>query len=216
MRLPIKKQFIVIFACFLLFTLVIWGCAPKAAGSSGTGGGSVAEDPDDAEDQYAEDFTWSPEANCVVCHKKEGNLSLETGSATHITEQGNRCVDCHDPAEISGLHAGKTSASKTPIRLMKTDIYEDTCLTSGCHVKSELAGKTAASVVLTDKEGNVANPHDYPSNKFHDSPYNVTCIKCHTMHVETTIQESAYAFCAGECHHDEVFKCQDYCHVQRM
>ena len=211
MRLPIKKQFIVIFVCVSLFMLIIWGCAPS------TGGGNKTEDPVEVEDQYAESFDWTPEANCVVCHTNEGNLSLETGAAAHINDQGKRCVDCHDPAEISGLHVGKTSSSKTPIRLMKTDIYEETCLASGCHVKSELAQKTVNCTALTDREGTVVNPHDYPDNTFHDSPYNITCVKCHSMHKETSLQDDAYTFCAqGPCHHDEVFKCQDYCHDQRM
>jgi len=189
--------------------LVAWGCAPR------TGGDSTV-DPVETEDQYAVDFTWAPESNCVVCHKTEGDLLLQTEAAAHINEQGNLCVDCHDPAEISGLHAGKTSESKTPIRLMKTEVPEEACLASGCHIKSDLVAKTASTTALTDREGTVVNPHDLPDNEFHQNPLNVTCVNCHTMHKETVIQEDAYNFCTGGCHHDQVFKCGEYCHQQRM
>jgi len=195
--------------------VVVWGCAPKGDPSNNGEGG-----PDEIEnnepDKYAEGFTWTADADCMVCHKIEANLLLDTRAGAHITEQGNKCVDCHKATEISGLHDGKTSKSKTPLRLMKTDIYEDTCFNSGCHdTKAAIAAKTTGSTVLKDKEGTVVNPHDPPDNKHHNSPYNITCSNCHVMHKEVPIAESAYLHCTG-CHHDDVFLCGTVCHTQRM
>ena len=213
MQLRKKRRLLVVLVCFSLLALFIaWGCGPK------TDSGDKPKEPEVVEDPYAESFTWSPEASCVVCHKKEGNLALETESARHISDEGNKCVDCHKASDVQDLHAGKTSKSKTPIRLLKTEILQDTCLASGCHVKADIIKATADSKVLTDKEGTVVNPHDPPENKHHLSEYNVTCSFCHQQHVEIPIAESAMNQCGGltSCHHDQVFRCADYCHTSKM
>ena len=184
----------------LLAVLAAGGCAP----SSPSGGSSTAA----ADTTTPVAFIWSPDADCSTCHTAEANTSTDgTNGGIHLTQNGATCISCHnDEDALVSAHQGKDSSSKMPVRLKTTEVTEESCL--ACHGSTQaLAEQTAASTVLTDKNGTVVNPHDVPQVAGHEK---ITCTSCHVMHTTEDLDETAMAFCVN-CHHKTVFECNT-CH----
>ncbi|MDR3036945.1 MAG: cytochrome c3 family protein [Coriobacteriales bacterium] len=205
----VKKILIRVLPVLLLMVLVplAISCAPSVGGSAGEGDAAGGPSAEVGSDQYADDFTWTVDANCATCHSAEHD-SLSDGGATLVgfhSTQGLDCSTCHtDTQGLTVAHGGKTSASKTPIRLRTTKVVETTCLSSACHVSAEsLKPLTANSTALTDSNGTVVNPHDLSDKGDHDI---ISCASCHTMHKDKPVSKVAKDLCIS-CHHENVFEC---------
>ena len=204
MRFIKSKRLIVVCATLIIFLMMfvaINGCAPKNR--------EVVDDdePGDSSGLYADNFSWTPDVSCVVCHAVQSNLTNGTEAAFHMSDQGNKCIDCHSNTSIlTQVHQGKNSSSKPPTRITKAFITEDVCLS--CHdSKEDLAKKTANSTKLKDDYYTVVNPHDLPVNDDHKI---IVCVSCHVMHETKPIETSSRTYCFG-CHHEKVFACYT-CH----
>lgn len=199
----LKKKIVplcLIVGSVLAIQLLLCSCAPKQVDSN-----DLAE----TGESYAEDFTWTADANCSACHAKEADLSVTTQAGYHLGELGNNCTNCHnDDAALADAHDGVDGSAKPPKRLKSTEVSQETCL--GCHGSLDsLAQKTAGSTALTDDKGKVVNPHDLPENASHEG---VACASCHTMHEETVVGDRAKVYCIS-CHHENVYECGT-CHAQ--
>lgn len=179
--------------------LVAVGCAPRQADGDGGSAGSLGDNNDTA----AVVVEWSMDGDCGTCHTAESSAQDPTAVAVVHEDQGNTCISCHaDEVELADVHDGAAIDAKMPIRLKSTKIADELCLS--CHDQGELAVLTQPSVVLTDKEGTVVNPHDVPVSTSHAS---VTCASCHQVHKPgADLSKTALAACTG-CHHEKVFAC---------
>ncbi len=75
--------------------------------------------------------------------------------------------------------------------------------------KTQLIAATADSVVLTDSEGTVVNPHDLPDSTNHNK---IVCVDCHKIHdTEADLAKTASKKCTS-CHHENVYECYT-CHA---
>lgn len=202
----------IILVTLLALTALLFGCAPSSTvnspspdGKADTNGSSP-ESP--ANDPYAVAFTWDSTADCSVCHQEEHDSFAEATTTVgfHAT-QGLTCSTCHtDSSALQTIHKKVTSASKTPIRLKSTKVEQAACLS--CHESLEsLAQKSAGSIVLTDANGMVVNPHALPENSDHAI---ISCVSCHKMHNDETVEKTAQDLCIS-CHHEKVFECNT-CH----
>lgn len=208
-KVPNTKTITVVMTLVMLLALIafVFGCAPSTTGSPNSST-NVSPQKVSANDPYAVAFSWEATADCSVCHKTEhatfANTTTKTGF--HPT-QGLTCSSCHaDVSALSTVHQGKTSASKTPIRLRSTKVEQATCLK--CHESlASLAQKTASSTVLTDSKSLVVNPHALPENSEHAF---ISCVSCHKMHTGEALEKTAQDFCLS-CHHENVFECNT-CH----
>ena len=72
-----------------------------------------------------------------------------------------------------------------------------------CHNPDDVKAATEDSVVLTDENGTVVNPHDLPEGADHAK---IDCLDCHTAHKAQEASETALNTCTG-CHHTGVFEC---------
>lgn len=152
------------------------------------------------------DFKFTEDADCAVCHTKEGeSLTDETMPASN--HEALECTTCHaDIEDLEKAHDGVNYGDKTAKRLKQTSIDAESCET--CHGSlEELAEKTAQCSVLTDKNGTVVNPHALPENEDHES---IDCGSCHSMHKDKAIEDTAKKACKG-CHHTDVYECNT-CH----
>jgi hypothetical protein len=187
--------------CAVVIPLVIVGCAPRQAVDEG-GLGSDASD-DGAEEAIV--VAWSMDSDCTTCHLAESSAQDPTAPALyHEEEEGVECVTCHTAgeSELAQVHEGTTATDTMPVRLKKTKVNDEACLS--CHVTSDLVTLTQASTVLTDKNGLVVNPHDRPENSSHA---NISCTNCHKQHKpKADIAKNSLATCTS-CHHENVFEC---------
>jgi hypothetical protein len=170
-------------------------CAPQQPGTS--------ENPESRESAGSQvEISWSPKADCAICHATESDSLSSSGTAALHASSG--CADCH--ADYEGLakaHEGVTADDKMPTKLKKTSVEESVCLT--CHGTYEsLAEKTADVTILTDQNGTTVNPHEVAAaGTGHDS---MTCASCHSMHADEPASETSDALCLG-CHHADVYEC---------
>lgn len=78
-----------------------------------------------------------------------------------------------------------------------------------CHNLDDVKAATEDSVVLTDENGAVVNPHDLPAVEDHAG---ITCASCHKSHeASESTEKSAKRTCAS-CHHADVYECYT-CHA---
>lgn len=181
--------------------LAVAGCAPQSPDAAGAAATTDSDQP------LSVEFAWSKDADCSLCHETE-SASMDDGSypASIHQREGSTCSSCHDDETgLGAAHAGTSTSAKTPSRLSKTAMSEQTCL--GCHESRQtLAARTEASL-LEDANGTLANPHALPASSGHDD---LTCSDCHKMHKPDEAKETAERACLG-CHHEGVFECYT-CH----
>lgn len=146
---------------------------------------------------------------CTGCHA-DATEAMQQAGFTGAAHSNQDCTSCHsDEQGLTAAHAERFDAKSAArvATLTKTTIDPETCY--ACHGSmEELAAKTAASDVLTDKNGTTVNPHDLPADHF---GANVDCSSCHKMHSATDTATSAQNSCIG-CHHDNVYECGT-CHA---
>ncbi|BAK45760.1 hypothetical protein [Eggerthella sp. YY7918] len=180
------------------------GCAPKEASS---------EKADTSDKGDLIQVTWSAESDCESCHTTEAGARTDE-TTLHAQHAEDACISCHDD-EQTLASAHKDYAEKDPaVKLKKTKVASETCLTSGCHDQAEIAAATASETALTDTKGKVVNPHDLPVHDDHVK--GVTCASCHKMHGAGTaevdaVYKASKATCLS-CHHNEVYECHT-CHT---
>lgn len=175
----------------LVVSICAVGCAPAPSSSEGQKG----DDP-----PAVEPVSWNADADCSVCHTTEADSQTD-GGCPASAHADVACATCHqDESGLSAVHEGADS-SKMPRKLKETEVPREVC--ESCHDPSALASVTAASTVLTDKEGTVVNPHDLPEVEDHDE---IQCGTCHEMHDDAPLEETAAKACA-KCHHAEVYAC---------
>lgn len=181
-------------------------CAPQQA----TEGQELSDTSSEAEGAGAMegDFTFSMDADCVVCHTNEGSSMDDTaclvGTADH---ESMTCFSCHDDeAALTDAHANVAFGDKEPKRLKSTTV--DAALCESCHNADELVAKTAESTVLTDNKGTVVNPHAVMGlNEDHSE---INCLTCHEAHGSDPVSETAPDACSS-CHHTNVYE-RHTCH----
>jgi len=174
------------------------GCAPSDAK-----GQSPA--PDD-EATSTQDFTWSTDAHCAVCHVTEDD-SLADATSTSSFHPSLACTDCHaDEGALAVVHLDVPQGTAILDRLTSTAVEEAFCLT--CHGGyAALSEVTAASEILTDANGTTIDPH--AALPYSDS-HTFTCDSCHKFHTSDEIETTARKVCTS-CHHAEVYECHT-CH----
>ncbi|MDR2957586.1 MAG: cytochrome c3 family protein [Coriobacteriales bacterium] len=202
------KRYLVIAAMVLMMTVILAmiGCAPRVAEPKQPGTGDPGNGP------TVDLGVWTIDKDCTSCHATAVASITNTGTATaiHYAEPGVSCVTCHidTGGALTTGHANYASAAE-PTRLKKSNVSNSTCLTSGCHVKTELIAATASVTILTDSDGTTVNPHDVSDSDSHNE--GVTCAACHKVHSPTSqVESNANTLCVS-CHHEHVFECNT-CH----
>lgn len=198
MVLILKRKRIVWLIALACVAVGLTACAPQP------NEGSRAEGGRDAGSAIV-DFEWSSDADCSICHVSEQD-SAEDALCLASQHKEEVCTSCH-LSDLSSVHEGVSASDTVPKRLKKTEVSDDTCLACHYETKEALVAETS-DLVLTDKEGNVANPHILSPNEDHDG---IACADCHNMHEAIPAADQAMETCIG-CHHEEVFECGT-CHA---
>lgn len=174
-------------------TLCLAACSPAT-------NENPAANAADAADTSA--VAWSMDGDCTTCHATEA-ASTSDSSCLAALHANNPCTTCHaDASTLENVHKTATADGKMPTKLKKSQIAQDACLS--CHDGADgLAKATANSTVLTDGQGNVANPHALPESESHAT---IACGDCHSMHSEDNVTEAAPQACVN-CHHENVYEC---------
>lgn len=142
--------------------------------------------------------------------KPEAEVDDPLGIARLALVHDGDCGMCHVDVETlqarhakNGITAEKAAKLK---RLKKTDVEAEQCL--ACHGTQEaIVEATSDSTVLTDEEGRVVNPHALPAVSAHEK---TLCADCHTVHKDSSLEETAQAYCVS-CHHGGLYECYT-CH----
>ena len=138
--------------------------------------------------------------DCSTCHAKYVDSMTDSTLLGYAHSQAgfDNCTDCHDVSTLEEVHID-VMPDDTYVKVLR---YEQAfCL--GCHGSLEsLAALTVDSIVLTDSNGTVVNPHDLPQSDSHVSFKVNECYNCHKMHKSY----EAIDYCYG-CHHKQVFEC---------
>lgn len=192
----------VVSTIFLVLFLII-GCTPRTAAPTGN--------TEEEDNPPVVDVAWSESSDCGTCHVTETKASTDSSYGAYIHfQEGETCLTCHTntDSKLNKVHEGYATG-KVPIRLSETkdSMNESLCLTSGCHVKSDIIEATKASTVLTDNSGRVQNQHDLPDDSDHKA---IDCLSCHTMHQPLQLDVTARSVCIG-CHHKNEYECHT-CH----
>ena len=201
-----NKRWLLVAALLLMLAVLFafLGCAPKentpSGGGGNPGGGSGVQLG-----------VWSINDDCTTCHAFEvaSATDEETVYCPHVTWEALTCIDCHTDADgtLTKAHANFADASD-PTSLHFSKVGSSACLSEECHSTEKLAEATAASIVLTDKNGLVVNPHNLPKNTSHAD---INCASCHKLHKPATeTDHDAQTLCVG-CHHEDVYECNT-CH----
>lgn len=165
---------------------------------------------------------------CVSCHTDEEGLveghakvtaddtkSPKRLKKSEVTSDG--CLTCHQvtdgvvPAEA--WEAQEAGAAEKPAESDVNEAAENPTESKSAEapaaegtalaIPAYSSSATAGIEYLTDANGTTVNPHDLPVNKSHAT---LTCATCHTMHDDTTLEETAVKACI-KCHHDNVYEC---------
>lgn len=150
---------------------------------------------------------WTPEVDCASCHADEV-ASFGDEAAFAYEHAALACTDCHTDTEtLAQAHEGATSTAAKLAALSATGVSDELCLS--CHDRETLVAATQDCAMLTDLNGTVVNPHDIPDVADHAE---VTCVRCHEMHGETSDMERTVDRVCASCHHAEVYECYT-CHA---
>ena len=192
----------------LLVLALVSACAPRSATL--------------AQGALHSDFAveWYSTVDCNVCHGTETKSGMDPailyGYILSLPEgAGLVCVDCHDDATVLKTVHESVTADPSNIRLQLTSVDEVACIP--CHVKAELAEKTAESTVLIDNYNpeRVVNPHNIPLvNTFGETikDHVIPCANCHKVHEPLADRnENAFQVCLS-CHHQYLWECNT-CHA---
>lgn len=198
---PFRKSLLLAIACGLAVFLA--ACSPQSKD------GQASEEQNS--DVTAVEFAWSVDSDCGICHEN-AVLSFGDSSCTASlhADMEDQCLACHDDvSSLEEAHVKVTfDSEKKQTKLKKTEVSEEICL--GCHDKAEIVAATAESVVLTDENGTVVNPHGIPDNEDHANA-SIDCSSCHKLHASEGSAEVAPGVCAN-CHHHGVYECGT-CHT---
>lgn len=195
------KTRILLGTCLAMFLVLSFtaGCAPQEGGGS-----SASTDGGDTSASSAE-FTWTADADCSVCHTKEGESLGSTAclAGFHANENQATCSSCHtDESGLQKVHEGALAGAVEVKRLKKTEVEEATCLS--CHDQEALKTVVSEESYPEDINGLKVNPHDMPQTPGHDGEG--SCISCHEGHRDTPATETSEQYCFS-CHHEDVFEC---------
>ena len=183
--------------------------APSSTKSSGLGGlAAPGTSSAAASDVWSPaDGDWTYDLDCAACHEKEAT-SFDNDKCLAAKHEALACQMCHsDEEKLVEAHGAITAKTASPTALVSTKIdTEKTC--ELCHDVEKLPELTEDSVVLTDDNGTVVNPHAIPDN---DKHADTTCVSCHKMHSTTALEKTATRYCKG-CHHAGVYECNT-CHA---
>ena len=185
--------FVVVFAFALVF---LSACSPAVENSES--GSAVVE----------EEFQWSAEADCSVCHAAETSSLTDASCQVSASHGDLSCTTCH--VDNNGLQEAHTDVTFSDTdgasKLKETAVDKEVCL--GCHESDYSSEATSEVTVLTDVNGTTVNPHALPSTTQHDADFSYS--NCHTMHDDKSVEDEAKAYCKS-CHHKEVYECNT-CH----
>ncbi|MEG0374585.1 MAG: cytochrome c3 family protein [Raoultibacter sp.] len=184
-----------------ILTCGLAACGQPHAPESATDGNSKTAD------SAMNEVAWSPEIDCLTCHETQA-ASIEDAGCPASLHADSACLDCHaDEESLATVHKAKAGSDPSKLKTLKsTTIDEKVCV--DCHGSwEELAAKTANVTVLTDSDGKTVNPHEVltTSNTAgqHDD---ITCVDCHKMHSDESIDITAPRSCQT-CHHMDVYEC---------
>ena len=170
-----------VMGCMLVVMLA--ACQPKQSAETSAADADSQTKTEAGASTETADFTWSPEANCESCHPNSTNSY--TDSACAASQHADvACVTCHDDTDgLQKAHKKVTlSDTEGAEKLKKTEVSSEVCIS--CHPLDDAhKAATAEVTALTDKLGNVVNPHDLPvfedtGRGTHDK---VLCADCHKM-----------------------------------
>lgn len=198
LRIGILVAVIGVFSLCLLYA-----CAPNTASeepadtaSSGDTGEAVA-------------ISWTTETECGTCHLNE-HESMENSASDSFLHANMSCVECHDDTDgLTKVHDGVTTADRVPMRLKRTGVDENLCIS--CHPQDEAFLAQTASTPLVDGRGTEVNPHELPQVASHEE---ITCSDCHKMHGDAADRADRAQKLCQSCHHSGVFECYT-CHEQK-
>ncbi|WP_148206714.1 cytochrome c3 family protein [Desulfitobacterium hafniense] len=186
----------------LLIACLTLGCSSDQGGEKAVSAGApgMVEGSDATEVDMSE---WSVDKDCSVCHSAE-HASISNINYTASAHADMGCLACHkDTDGLATVHEAAKSSNPGTIKKLKNPITNEVCLS--CHGSyAALAEQTKNSIVLTDEDGTVVNPHAIPVNKKHDP--NPKCTDCHKIHTGSDPQAYCYT-----CHHTKTFECYT-CH----
>jgi hypothetical protein len=203
-----------------LAAVVLPGCSAQASTEVSTNTDAV-----ESEEQATTTVVWSNSLDCASCHLAEAQSADEPMAlySLHVAhEEYNECTDCHvdSGGQLADAHGEEYAVvgADMPVKLSKTSVSEQTCLTPGCHIQEELITATASCMALTDSNGTVVNPHVQMFNEEHRTGSGKTfaCSDCHKMHAASgleaaTTEKEAENQCLS-CHHQDVYECYT-CHT---
>lgn len=177
--------------CLAFAFLAAAGCSPSAAPQSSKENSRSAQE----NATTLTDFSWSPDADCTICHEKQ-NETLKNDTSHGALS----CTDCHTDIEnLKTAHENAKGPSSTT-KLSLSIVADTTCLS--CHEEDHTPEASAGSL-LTDKNGTQVNPHDLPANEKHDT---ISCSECHAEHKDDETVKIAEKVCI-DCHHENVYEC---------
>lgn len=113
------------------------------------------------------------------------------------------------PSKLPEKVVAAASGEQTAGEAVADDGWSPDMDCTTCHNPDDVKAATEDSVVLTDVNGTVVNPHDLPAVEDHAG---ITCASCHKSHeVSESTEKSAKRTCAS-CHHADVYECYT-CHA---
>lgn len=188
-RAPLRRSVLLplLTACLIALICTLIACAPRMAADNSPGADSFS--------------AWAglSDSDCLSCHNAAEPFML---SVTHQAF-GASCFSCHDDATLAKVHTEHGDSGRSPTKLRYSEVPDNACLTSGCHLGREEVINQASDAAVIDDNGLEVNPHSLISNAGHDG---LGCASCHTMHKEAKAITVTEERCFG-CHHKRVFEC---------
>lgn len=151
-------------------------------------------------------FKLTEESECEACHALEVASSLnEDCLAGNPDHEDVDCLDCHlkDKA-LEGAHRRLSADSKEADGLKRTEVDDQTCLTSDCHSYDEMVANLSPDALLVDANGTTVNPHEI--HEVGQSHGDIQCADCHLTHEAGETLQTASDKCIS-CHHENVYEC---------
>ncbi|WP_294438375.1 hypothetical protein [uncultured Slackia sp.] len=200
-----KKCFLAVIAGVALLACLV-GCAHQTIASASTTAMFNGVTATQATPKDEVKFRLQEDSECEACHALEVASSQDelclAGNPEHAEVA---CLDCHllDSA-LEGAHRKLSADSKEADGLKRTEVGEQSCLTSGCHTYEEVLANTPEDAYLVDANGTAVNPHEIQG--VGQSHKDIMCSDCHVTHQETTALDAGQDTCLS-CHHANVYEC---------
>lgn len=182
---------------------MLFACAPNTSAEQ------TSDEPSSGSTTEAVVISWTPETECSACHVNE-HESMENAASDSFLHADMTCGECHDDVDgLAKTHDGVTTADRVPMRLKKTMVDENLCIS--CHPQDEAFLAESAGTPLVDVRGTEVNPHELPQDVSHEE---ITCSDCHKMHGDAADRGDRAQKLCQSCHHSGVFECYT-CHEQK-